>query len=882
MFSKLRPTFTANIPDSVQREQATQILRFILRAVIVAAVVGLGPLLILDPEDFWLNLGMMLLISLYAIALLQLLKRGHTRLASHLFLALVLALTTVNVYLFGGIHTINSSGFFILVIIAPFLLRSRRALLYIGLSILDILLLYYLERTGLLTASASPPSLGDLVLLLTIFSLSAFVAYAGVRFLNQAYGLLRENEQTLQEAVAQAGRRNRELALLNRVIAVAASELEPRQVLKVTCRELAEAFPVAESAAVAALLDEEEESLTVAANYYTSDGPDLVGATFPVIDDQGSNEQIFDRREALLIDDVQSDPRLAHVSDLIEHSGIAFVLVLPLFADDENLGLIALAAEQPYPFSEEEIALAANATAAAGQVLQKARLMALTREQAQQLARLNEEARRQAQKMQQIVDNVDVGLLVLDEMQEILLANPLAKEYLDALTASKGERLDSLGGRPVEELLAPPPQNAFFHELEVETPQRRLFEVKAHRLRGIGDQRQWLLMIRDSTEEREQQAYLQLQERLGAVGQLAAGLAHDFNNKLAVITLYSEALLQQDLGEKNEKRLEAIRRQAADATDLVQQTLDFSRKALMERRRFNLLPFLKESSLLFERTLPETVTISLRHEGPEFMVEADPGRLQQALLNLALNARDAMPEGGDLRLGLRRLEVKGGAPLPDMDEGAWIEIEVADTGTGIPPEQLDHIFDPFFTTKSPDKGSGLGLAQVYGIIRQHGGYIDVVSEMGEGTTFTIYLPAVEIEDDAAASVNGSKARRNGKETILLVEDNAPLREAISDSARALNYRVLTAENGVEALNLYTQHREEIALVISDMVMPEMGGKALMHALREQRADVKMILFSGYPLAPGDKSFLEASGIRWLQKPFTAGELSSLIAEALGD
>lgn len=880
MFPSFLDAFTAKIPDSAQKEQATQILRVILRAVIVAAFLGLGPLLILSPEYFWYNVSMLIFLPLYSVSLLQLLKRGHTRLAGHLFLLLVIVLTTVNVYLFGGIVTISSGGFFVVVIIAPFLLSNRAALAYVALSVLDILTLFFLETASVITAAPREPNFGDLVLLLTFFTLSAFVAYTGVRFLNRAYGLLQESEYTLQEAVAQAGRRNRELALLNRVIAAATSDLEPEKVLEATCRELAEAFPVADSAAAAALLSDDGKSLTVAATYYSENGPDLVGMTFPVTDPMGASQQLFGRQEPLFIEDARRDPRMEHVHELVEQSGVVCILILPLVAAEENLGVIALSAGQPYPFSEEEIALAANAVAAAGQVLQKARLMALTREQAEQVARLNVETRRQAEKMQQIVDTVDVGLLVLDDGQEILMANPLAEEYLEALTASKDACLEQLGGRPVEELLGPPPQNAFFHELEVESPRHRLFEVKAHRLRGMGDRHQWLMMIRDATEEREQQTYLQLQERLGAVGQLAAGLAHDFNNKLAVITLYSEALLQQDLGEKNRDRLKAIRRQADDATDLVQQTLDFSRKALMERRPFNLLPFLKESSLLFERTLPETITVRLEHEGLDFMVDADPARLQQALLNLALNARDAMPEGGDLRLSLQHLEVEENAPLPDMDEGAWIKLVVSDTGSGIAPDNLDHIFDPFFTTKSPDKASGLGLAQVYGIIRQHGGYIDVESEVGQGTTFSIYLPAVEVADDAPAGANGKRLRSGGRETILLVEDNAPLREAISDSTRALNYQVLTAENGVEALDLYNQHREEIALVLSDMVMPEMGGKALMRALRERSASVKMILFSGYPLASGDKAFLEASGIRWLQKPFTAGELSTLIEDVL--
>jgi len=302
----------------------------------------------------------------------------------------------------------------------------------------------------------------------------------------------------------------------------------------------------------------------------------------------------------------------------------------------------------------------------------------------------------------------------------------------------------------------------------------------------------------------------------------------------------------------------------------------------MERSRLDLYPFVKEVIKLLERTLPETITIDLDAEPDEYAVKADPTRLQQVLMNLAVNARDAMPDGGYLHLALSRRTVKNGqhTPLPGMMPGEWIELVVSDSGSGIRPANLSHIFEPFFTTKEPGKGTGLGLAQVYGIVKQHGGEIAVQSQVGEGATFTIFLPALSTEairrrdqeEDASVAGNG--------ELVLLVEDDVGTRQAMADILEMLNYRVRAAGDGVEGLALFKEHAGEIALVISDMVMPEMGGMRLYRQLKAIRPDVRVILVTGYPLEEEDRTLLEDGMVTWVQKPFTPEQIGRAIREGL--
>ncbi len=480
----------------------------------------------------------------------------------------------------------------------------------------------------------------------------------------------------------------------------------------------------------------------------------------------------------------------------------------------------------------------------------------------------------------QIMEAAPEGVLLLDAGLRVQMLNPAAKLFFPLLSETEpGQPLRQLGARPIADLLTLPPYG-LWHTVDV---RGRHFQMIARPLEIGTTLDGWVLIIRDVTEERYVQEQLQRQERLVVVGQLAAGIAHDFNNILAAIVLYSQMSLRMpDLPPKLAERLSVIIEQSHRAADLINQILDFSRRAVLDRRPLDLAPLLKEQVKLWEHTLPETIRINFVHGDDVHTISADPTRIQQVLLNLVVNARDAMPEGGTLSVTLSRLQVADAkrAPLPDMPAGDWIRVTVGDTGTGIPDDVLPRIFDPFFTTKEPGKGTGLGLAQVYGIVTAHEGHIGVKTEVGVGTTFTLYFPAlILVKASLAPKFDSAPVQGNG-ETILVVEDNDITRAALVESLSALNYRVLDAVNGKVALDVFGQHRDEIALVLSDMVMPEMSGKALAQALLQQAPALPVVMMSGHPLDQ-ESEMLRAMGVgAWIQKPPDLTELAEILARKL--
>jgi len=353
----------------------------------------------------------------------------------------------------------------------------------------------------------------------------------------------------------------------------------------------------------------------------------------------------------------------------------------------------------------------------------------------------------------------------------------------------------------------------------------------------------------------------------------------------------------EDLSPRDREWLATVNRQAKQATGLVQQILDFSRRSVLERRPLDLSPLLKEHVKLLERTLPENIEIKLVYGRDEYTVYADPTRMQQVMMNLGLNARDAMPEGGKLRFGLERVPTlpPGLRPSPPQAEetegGEWVQVTVSDTGIGIPPDVLPHIFDLFFTTKAPGEGSGLGLAQVYGIVKQHEGEIDVQSQAGQGTTFTVYMPALPVHPAEAVDRELPPLAKGQGETVLVVEDDRATREALVDSLELLNYRVLAAANGREALAILERQTSEVsedfrslgvALVLSDVVMPGMGGIELLQALKERGLAVRVVMLTGHPLEEELES-LRAQGMSdWLFKPPSLEQLAEVVAQALDE
>lgn len=483
------------------------------------------------------------------------------------------------------------------------------------------------------------------------------------------------------------------------------------------------------------------------------------------------------------------------------------------------------------------------------------------------------------QQLEEIINAVPVGVAVLDEDLHVQLANAMAVKCLEQLGyAPETGPLVQLGGQPLADWLAPAAWSRR-HELQFG---QRTFEVQISPIGSRFGSQRWVLVLDDVTEAREVQVRAQTQDRLAAIGQLAAGIAHDFNNLLAVIVLHAEmALLQPDLTSRLHEYLNTILSQAVRAGDLVQQVLDFSRRAVLERRPLRLGPFVAEQVRLLARTLPESIAVRFDDEGADYTVSADPTRLQQVIVNLALNARDAMLEGGELRFALDLISfgAADAAPLPELQPGAWVRLSVKDTGSGIPAHVLPHIFEPFYTTKAP-LGTGLGLAQVHGIVKQHAGEIDVISEEGIGTTFALYLPAIAtVAPEPEPAPEEALPLGNG-ESVLVVEDDAAVRMALVASLEQLEYRPGEAKNGREALSILQRGQAEYDLVLSDLIMPEMGGRALQQALRAQSIMLPIIFLSGHPmdLEPPGAEQDEATG--WLQKPVNLESLARVLARAL--
>lgn len=393
--------------------------------------------------------------------------------------------------------------------------------------------------------------------------------------------------------------------------------------------------------------------------------------------------------------------------------------------------------------------------------------------------------------------------------------------------------------------------------------------------------------IRDLSEVKQSLRTAQLQDRLAAVGQLAAGIAHDFNNILGTIMLYSEMLLRYDgFPEQELHRLRTMVQQARRGANLVSQILDFSRRSVVQLHAMDLGTFLQEMVELLSRTLPESIRVELAAEDGRFVIDADPSRLQQVVMNLALNARDAMPEGGQLHFLVTRFEFAEDDPAPfaGMPEGPWVRLQLRDTGAGISPENLARIFEPFFTTKAPGEGTGLGLAQVYGLVKQHRGYIDVDSEPGAGTCFTLYFPHSQRE---AGGVEGPQADRvaipgrvGGGQTILVAEDDETTRRAVAEILQSLGYRVISAGSGRQAIEIFEGNPGGIDLVLSDLVMPDMGGKQLYEALSSRHAGVKVLMMTGYPLGVETKELLDRRKVDWLQKPFSSESIAQRVRELL--
>lgn len=482
------------------------------------------------------------------------------------------------------------------------------------------------------------------------------------------------------------------------------------------------------------------------------------------------------------------------------------------------------------------------------------------------------ELRRANEHLQTIIEHLPCGIILIDEDRQAIMANQAGEHAVNVLADGSASLLN-LGTHTIEEILFNTKKTPL--EITLEGPEPQIFQIESVPFQQSG----YVLIVRDITRERQVQERIKKQDHLAAVGQLAAGIAHDFNNLLTVMMGVPQILnMRDDLPEDIKGELNNIYDQGLRASQLVRQVLDFSRAQKAEHQPIDLAPFLKESIKLLERTFPTQIRIQA--DCLSCPVQANPTQLQQVLTNLAINARDAMPEGGKLRISLAPLHIPadGESPLPEMPTGDWAVWSVSDTGTGIPPEVIDHIFEPFFTTKKREHGTGLGLSQVYGIIQQHNGYIDVVSQPGEGTTFIIYLPLTAGTENQGTIARYTIPRGQGQ-TILVAEDKPAVCKVVTGLLKALNYQVRTAGDGHTALLLYTEH-SDIDLVLADYMLPDITGNRLFEELKKNDPAIRFILMTGSSTSDGSPILVPKGVSGNIKKPLILIEIAQAIRDAL--
>jgi PAS domain S-box-containing protein len=395
----------------------------------------------------------------------------------------------------------------------------------------------------------------------------------------------------------------------------------------------------------------------------------------------------------------------------------------------------------------------------------------------------------------------------------------------------------------------------------------------------------FIKVVDDVTERKRLEEQLRQAAQLEAIGRLAGGVAHDFNNLLTAMIGYSSVLLSQmPVNDPGRERVAQIRCAAERAAELTRQLLAFSRKQVLDVKVLDLNPLIVGFQRIIRRLLGEDVEILTALAQSIGRVKADAGQIEQILMNLAVNARDAMPSGGKLTMETAniRLDKDYARTHPDVRPGPYVMIAVSDNGVGMNSETRAQIFDPFFTTKERGKGTGLGLSMVYGIVKQHQGHISVYSEPGRGTTFKVYLPLCEDTIDLAGEAPAPALPHAGTETVLVVEDDEIVLRLACEALEILGYTVLSASHPLEAVQIGKEYQGPIQLLLTDVVLPQMDGPSLFRVLLHERPTLKVLYVSGYASNFIVHHGVLDPGVHFLQKPFTVEDLAAKIRETLGD
>lgn len=508
--------------------------------------------------------------------------------------------------------------------------------------------------------------------------------------------------------------------------------------------------------------------------------------------------------------------------------------------------------------------------------------------------RESEEALRKSKEyLNQIINCIGDPIFVKDRSHRLVLANDAFCTFVG------GKREDLLGTTGHNSNLGDLPRKLWSQEEEVlNTGKESLTEEqipdprdgsirtvlsKKTRLHDRHGNTLVVGVLRDITDYKRMEMQFLQSQKMEAIGALAGGIAHDFNNLLLVINGYVELLLDRpDLDAQCREDIIQIGKASRQAAAVTSQLLAFSRRQMMKPELLNLNSIFADMDNMLRRLIGEDVEIQTSYEPGLDLVNADPGQIQQVMMNLAANARDAMPTGGRLTITTRNLEIERDLPAENatVKPGSYVVVEVADTGTGMDSRTRDRIFEPFFTTKGKGKGTGLGLSTVYGIVSQSGGCISVDSRPGEGTSFTIYFPRAAAGEARPAAVNALSPSLVGSENILLVEDEPNVRYLASRILREWGYLVLEAADGLEAVRIAREFDGPIHLVLTDVVMPGIPVTGMMEEIQSIRPGIKSIYCSGYTDDSIVRRGFMDSGVRFLQKPYEVERLLQIVRQTL--
>ena len=563
-------------------------------------------------------------------------------------------------------------------------------------------------------------------------------------------------------------------------------------------------------------------------------------------------------------------------------AGFQSMMVFPLVSQDRVIGILNIQRSTSDTFTAENLRLGEKVGAQIAGAVANAQLYT-AREKAERAHRESEE------KYRLLVENANDAIFIIQD-KVIRFSNPKTEELL-------GYEARELAQIPFTEHLHPLDRESLWggngsgeekilsgRTFRIHNRKGREFWVELNSVAILWEERLATLnFARDITEQKKLEAQFLQAQKMEAVGRLAGGVAHDFNNLLTVINSHSQlALLELREWDPLREKFESIQKAGERAANLTRQLLAFSRRQVVEMKVIDLNNLLRDLEKMLHRVIGEDIKLETSLTDGLGRVKADPGQIEQAILNLVVNARDAMPSGGKLTIetGNEEVDQEFSGKHMGLKPGRYVRLSVSDTGVGMPPEVKERLFEPFFTTKEKGKGTGLGLSTVYGAVKQSGGEILIYSEPGFGTTAKIYLPAVDEPLEAAKRKPGGERMPRGSETILVVEDENEVRKLALGILSKQGYRVLEASHGGDALLMLEQTREPVQLLLTDVVMPGINGPDFARRLKFIYPDLKVLYMSGYADNVIFQQGILEQAVAFLQKPFTVEKLAGKVREVL--